>query len=244
MTFDDKPIVVLGVNHAGTRVLVDILSALGSDGGSCRNEWRENQLFLDVHREMLGAKDRADWTTKLFDLKVAANTRGSAEHLRLAKEMLAARLDDAYPHRTHRPWHWKCPTSALYLDVWTTIFPDAYYIHIVRDALDVAQSLLARRQFYSIQSAVRFYELLEARIAEPCYKRYLRLNYTDLGAGLEELMEFLPFLSGDALDAARGLIHAPRTGWKHGRSLRHNLWSMSAALRIALAKRVRARRMA
>lgn len=240
--FSHRPIIVLGVNHSGTRVVVDILTALGSDGGDCDNPWRENKFFLDIHRALMGARDGEDWTRKIFNLGYIAGLRpADATKLALHKKLYDG-LSNAYPQHASRPWHWKCPTSALFIDFWLETYPEAFYVHIVRDSLDVAQSLISRRQFYTIRAARRFYDTMEAQLAKAeSAHNYLKLSYETLPAQLDLLTKFLPFLDVSKVDEARRLIRESGPHWKSERSLRHNFWNMSASLRVAVAKKLRGR---
>lgn len=241
--FSARPIIVLGVNHSGTRVVVDILAALGSDGGNFDNTWRENKFFLDIHRVLMGAYDDDNWTQKIFDLGYIAGLRPDEAKKQAIYKKLHDGLNGAYPHHASRPWHWKCPTSAFFIDFWLETYPEAFYVHIVREPLDVAQSLISRRQFYSIRMAQRFYDLMESELAKAAKARhYLKLNYETLSAELNSLIEFLPFLDSSRMEEARQLIREPRFHWKSGRSIKHNLWNLSTSLRVAMAKKLRGRK--
>jgi hypothetical protein len=43
-------------------------------------------------------------------------------------------------------WGWKDPRNSITLPVWLKLFPDARVIHIVRNGVDVAESLYRRQQ--------------------------------------------------------------------------------------------------
>lgn len=236
----ERPIIILGVNHSGTRVLVDMLSALGSDGGDFQNPWRENKFFLDIHNRLIGAVDGKDWTRKIFRTKELKSFALQAPQRQAILDRLKKELPSAYPAYKTRPWHWKCPTSALFIDFWLSTFPDAYYVHIVRDPLDVAQSLLSRRQFYTIRSAYQFYDLMEERLTKAAAaSHYLKIRYENLIDEVPRLIEFMPFLDGAEIDNAKRLIHQPGFRWKPSRTLKHNLWNTSVAIRVRLAKAMR-----
>jgi hypothetical protein len=213
---------------------------LGSEGGDCANQWRENVFFLSLHREMIGAATDTDWTRKVFDIdfisRVALDDRARSHvNGRLDRELL-----QAYPSHQSKPWHWKCPTATLFLDFWLDVFPDAWLVHITRDPLDVAKSLMSRRQCYTIRSALAFYEEMESRIQRVATAyNYIKLNYESLAEELDRLGAFLPFLDLAAIGEARKLIRPERGVWKPGRSMKRNLWNAAVALRVALAKKSR-----
>jgi hypothetical protein len=238
--YSRSPIVVLGVNHSGTRVVVDILNVLGSDGGDCDNQWRENKFFLNVHNQLVDAVDGMDWTRKIFGLRRINSLELAEAKKKAIQRMIEQELPIAYPTYATKPWHWKCPTSALFLDFWLEFYADAYFVHIVRDPLDVAQSLISRRQFYTIRSARKFYDLMEERLAKASTaKNYIKLNYESLAFEVPKLIQFMPFLDASRIDDAKKLIREPTFHWKANRSLKHNLWNASAAIRVAVAKALR-----
>lgn len=240
MDFSDRPIIVLGANHSGTRVLVEILSALGSDGGDYDNPWRENKFFLELHQKMVDMSSERDWSAKIFGLDFVNDITLEDGKKAAVRGLIQRDLGQAYPKHASRPWHWKCPTSALFMDFWLETYPEAYYIHISRDPLDVAQSLISRRQFYTLRSALKFHELMEEKLARAASARhYLKVEYERLGTELGKLVEFMPFLQSGGLARAGGLIHEPKLHWKHNRSLKHNLWNMATAARVSAAKTFR-----
>lgn len=239
-SFAQRPIIILGVNHSGTRVLVDILNILGSDGGDCNNTWRENKLFLTIHEELMDACDAAEWTKKIFDLNHIKQLNLDDAKKKAIQIKINAGVAQAYPAYTSRPWHWKCPTSALFLDFWMETYPEAYFVHIVRDPLDVAQSLISRRQFYTIKSAQKFCDLMEKQLSKAfSAKHYLKINYENLSNEVPNLIEFMPFLNADNITQAKTLIRKSCVKWRSNRTIKHNLWNLSAAMRVQLAKSLR-----
>ena len=66
MDFSDKPIIIIGVGHSGTRLMVEMLQRLGSDGGDYDNEWKENKFFLGLHQTMIEKFSNIEWTKALL----------------------------------------------------------------------------------------------------------------------------------------------------------------------------------
>ncbi len=238
MDYSQQPIIVLGVNHSGTRVLVDVLSMLGSDGGNCLNVWREDEFFLELHRELLGVTSQDEWTRKIFDIDTYYHHTPSQESENIVREKLASRLDESFPNFDSRPWHWKCPTSALFMDFWLEQYPDAYYVHVVRDPYEVAGSLLRRRQFPDIKTALRYHKTMDSLILQRQFKNYLRVGYGQLKSEIENLLDFLPFLNAEKLPEAIDLIHGGAHIWKKGAPLRNNVNSLRVEILLRLARSV------
>lgn len=149
-------------------------------------------------------------------------------------------LASAYPFYREKPWHWKYPTSALFIDFWMKVYPEAYYVHIVRNPLDVAGSLMTRKQVFSIRTAEKFYYAMEERIARinDGNHKYICLKYEILETELSRLLEFLPFLDKSRLNKASSIIKRKGIGCNRKYSLKRNLWLMSVALRINLVKTI------
>ena len=55
------------------------------------------------------------------------------------------------------PWGWKDPRNTFTLPIWLRIFPNAKVVSIVRNGVDVAQSLRAR-EIKMLEDAPRFYK--------------------------------------------------------------------------------------
>lgn len=234
------PIVVLGANHAGTRLVVDILRTLGSAAGRIDNEWLEDETFLEIHRRLIGRVAGKGWTDTIFDMEFVQSYRDDARLVPEMRDWLAQSLSDSFPDRT-APWHWKCPTAVMFLPSWTEIFPEALFVHIERDSTEVARSLVRRRQFLGFSRAAAFYEAMNRRILEArgTMKNYVRLSMESLGDGLPALVEMAGLDPGQEalLRAHRGIRLDPARGWRADRSVLGNLWEAATNARAAVRGR-------
>jgi len=239
--YRDRPIIVMGVNHAGTRVLVDMLSCLGSDAGDNENRWRESETFIRVHYLLLGCENKSEWNRMLFDLDLYRSDSFSYDEQK-TRQFLDAEVPIHFPNRDKAPWHWKCPTSALFLDFWIKQYPDAYFLHIVRNKYDIAYSLMSRKQFRSLRNALEFYDLFEDKLASMRRHpvKYLKVDYHHLENELVKIIDFLPFLKGN-IDDATGLIRRKKKwfGWKRHLTVKTNLWNNYNILRLFFARRIK-----
>jgi len=141
-----------------------------------------------------------------------------------------------YPNSDNELWHWKCPTSAYFLPFWNSIFPDAYYIHIVRDKYDVAESLMRRKEFRNITSALANTEKMNTLISSFKFNNYLRVDYNNFPTAIDEIRDFIPNLSKETSKAKaifKTKVVKPFM-WKSNKSVRHNLWSAYISLRIIM----------
>ena len=235
------PIIVLGANHSGTRLLVDILRTLGSAAGRIDNEWLEDETFLEIHRRLIRRVTDKGWTVEaIFDVPFVQKHRDDAALVPEIRDWLAQSLSASFPERKS-PWHWKCPTAVMFLPSWIEIYPEALFVHIERDPVEVARSLVRRRQFHSFARAAAFYEAMNRRVldARPGMSKYLRLSVETLDDSLPALAEAAG-LSHDAdrLATARKMIrHSPVRGWRGERSVLGNLWEAATNARAAVLRR-------
>ena len=216
------PVIILGANHAGTRLVVDVLRTLGSRAGRTGNEWLEDEVFLDIHRRLVARVTKKHWTQAIFDMAFVERFRDDASLVPEIRDWLAQSLADSFPDRS-LPWHWKCPTAVMFLPSWLEIYPDALFVHIERDPRDVARSLVRRRQFLRFGRAAAFYEAMNRRVIEarPAMTNYLRLSVETLGGDLPALAASAGLHpQQEALDTARRSIRQDaRTGWRADRSM-------------------------
>jgi hypothetical protein len=232
--FERTPIIVLGVNHSGTRLVVEILSRLGSDGGACDNLWRENKLFLAIHRELIAKVSDRGWDATIFDWRFIAAYDDDGRYVDLVTRRLAADLPHSYNAFPCRPWHWKCPTSVLFLRTWQTLYPQAYYVHVVRDPYAVARSFLRRRQLANPADALRLGAVVNRRIEAHAFARYVKIQFEKIEQEIERLVTFLPLNPTGAQ-----VEHAKEAVAGHGRKLWGTLWPPKRCAReIVVAAKV------
>jgi hypothetical protein len=86
--------------------------------------------------------------------------------------------------KSGKPWGWKEPRTTLFAQSWLRIFPDARFIHVVRNPLAVALSIRHRE--------LRFREAGDQPTPDlDCLEYCLRLALTYVDAG-ETVREFTP----------------------------------------------------
>jgi hypothetical protein len=168
----DRVVVVLGAARSGTTWLHRLISAHPLVAGT---ETGETWLFTDVAPVWADAV-----RAHAGDGAVLTGMRGFCDSL------LVTMRDRIAPKATHVCE--KTPTTVWRLPVLAQMYPDALYIHVVRDGRDVAASLArtwtggAEPSVEEVEAAAR--EWVEAvgavRRAAPALPRFHQVRYEDL----------------------------------------------------------------
>ncbi|HPA17695.1 MAG TPA: sulfotransferase [Verrucomicrobiae bacterium] len=122
------PIVVYNKSHSGSRLLANLLEASGIFLGANLNESRDSLDILRLVESLVG-QYYPDYGP------LWKNPRDGGELADLARSAFDAHLEGCWPGQ---PWGWKLCETAYVLPVIDRIFPDAKYIHLIRDGRDVA----------------------------------------------------------------------------------------------------------
>ncbi|HVV75175.1 MAG TPA: sulfotransferase [Mycobacteriales bacterium] len=168
----DRVVVVLGAARSGTTWLHRLISAHPAVAGT---ETGETWLFTDVAPVWVDPVRR-----EAGDGAVLTGMRAFCDSLLLTMR------DRMAPEATHVCE--KTPTSVWRLPVLARMYPDALYVHVVRDGRDVATSLArtwtggAEPTVEEVEAAAR--EWVEAvgavRLTEPDLRRFHQVRYEDL----------------------------------------------------------------
>ncbi len=123
------PLLIGAVGGSGTRVLARILSNAGFFPGSRRNEAEDSESVMDfynrwmlpylVHGGVLPAQEAKE-ARRQFEVAIEEHRRGIAS--------------------SSTPWLVKVPRTLLMLPYWHAAFPQARFIHMIRNGLDMAYS--------------------------------------------------------------------------------------------------------
>jgi hypothetical protein len=148
------PIIVVGMHRSGTTLVSDILSRLGVFMGSRLESHLESVFFRDVNEWILEvAHGGWDRPRPLEDLVRTPETRRAITD-RLKKQIRSLRFRLSYwgasggfgtSRFSPAAWGWKEPRTTVTLPFWCEVFPDARYVYVYRNGIDVAGSL-ARRE--------------------------------------------------------------------------------------------------
>ena len=150
-----QPVIIIGMHRSGTTMLVKMLRDLGLFIGWNLDGNCEATFFLYRNITILNAYN-GSWTNPtVIDnlLNHPAMRRKVIDNLYkdLKSYSVLSYLGPKHflkyrsVFRLDSPWGWKDPRNTFLLPLWLEIFPDAKLIHIYRNGIDVAQSLLTRQ---------------------------------------------------------------------------------------------------
>jgi hypothetical protein len=135
-----RVLVITGMHRSGTSLVANFLNRSGLDVGSDLlapdvgnpHGYFEDAKVHDFQRELLERAGVSDGFT-VTDVPVPYTDADVAR----AREIVA-------PNASKAQWGWKEPRTALFLDLWHEVLPDASYLFLVRPPLAVLDSLLRR----------------------------------------------------------------------------------------------------
>jgi hypothetical protein len=125
-----QPIVVFCKSHSGSRLIVRLLEAAGVFMGANQNTSGDSWDLLPVIRYLV-TRHYPDYAGVL---------RGEDGLLEDMVEAALCRHLAGYVPLGGRPWGWKLCETTFVLPVVDWLFPEARFIHLVRDGRDVAFS--------------------------------------------------------------------------------------------------------
>jgi sulfotransferase family protein len=199
------PVIVIGAHRSGTTATARALKLLGLQIGQhldSHDEVRELQKLHETCLRGLGAA----WHTPQPFLASIATQPGKQSVAKYLKQHLDPKLS-VFGYRagltgwwlkrrlrSGEPWGWKEPRTTLFATSWLELFPDARFLHIVRNPLAVAASIQRREmEFqakgdapsgrvadfeYCVELAMTYVAAGEAVAAQT--ERYCRVRFEDI----------------------------------------------------------------
>jgi len=125
------PIVVFNKSHSGSRVLAELMAAGGIFMGAHCNESSDSLDMLDLVT-LLVDKYYPDYSA-LWD----PNSPRDEELTNLVRRSFERHLE-GFDRDGAKPWGWKLCETTYILPVLDYCFPNAKFIHLIRDGRDVA----------------------------------------------------------------------------------------------------------
>jgi hypothetical protein len=161
-----SPVIIIGMHRSGTSLLTRMLKRTGVFVG-----WRlpDNQeaSFFRRHNDWLLHSSGGRWDAPRSMMYLYADADGvdaAEEYLRYRVSTFPC-LEFLGPARYLRyrsvfnvrePWAWKDPRNTVTLPLWIRLFPGARVVHIVRNGVDVADSLYRRQKKGSLVARQEF----------------------------------------------------------------------------------------
>ena len=149
-------VIVIGAHRSGTSLLAGLLRALRVHIGHDCAAHEESTFFRGINVRLLRSVGASWYRPEPME----AALRSPSQRERLARRL---RTEVSSPgcrqylgdgasdgplsiEAQGRAWGWKDPRSTVTLPLWLGQFPDARVIHIVRNGIDVARSLVERER--------------------------------------------------------------------------------------------------
>lgn len=172
------PVIVVGMHRSGTTMVTELLHKMGLFVGSQKDGNQEAWFFLRsndwILRECGGGWDYPAVVDRLFlpenrwirevvcgHLQARIDSPRVISFLGWRNYVMCRSLNDI-----SFPWGWKDPRNTVTLPIWTRLFPEAKVVHVYRHGVDVAASLVRRRE--------RLKARVQERVQRPPWKTVLR----------------------------------------------------------------------
>ncbi|NOT26902.1 MAG: sulfotransferase [Acidobacteria bacterium] len=208
-----SPVFVIGFPRSGTSITCRLLRrylkvSFGTESqfiirylrrlsefGDLRDDANVRRLLYEISTERFFARSRHNWGF-VFDVEQAINTLTSRSY----SAVLHAIFNQLADHNGMVRWGDKTPAYNYHLRELRQLFPDAQFVHVVRDGRDVALSI--QKQGFGAKNAcqaagewTRAIDSITAFSQDLSDDQYVEVRYEDLtsrpAAVVEELADFL-----------------------------------------------------
>lgn len=169
------PIVVLGAHRSGTSLVTRLLGELGLFVGARVDENEEALAFSRLNTWILSCCGGRWDTPRCIDYLVENEEAMelTADYLFHRLNMVSGReylgigywLRYGSPANLPEVWGWKDPRNTITLPIWLKLFPKARLVHVVRNGVDVAESLYRREKNGFREAKARYERFRIAAVA-------------------------------------------------------------------------------
>lgn len=151
-----SPTIIVGMHRSGTTLVTTVLRDIGWFPGRYLEHnaeaWFHYLLNRWAIRKGLGRWDDPEPFLRSLD-QPDVRARMSRMFRRTTSSPAIAAYLGASQYVRHRvpgsagvPWGWKDPRNTFTLPLWLDLYPNARVLHVIRNGVDVAQSLVVRHQ--------------------------------------------------------------------------------------------------
>jgi hypothetical protein len=145
-----QPVIILGMHRSGTSMVSELLDQLGLFVGRELQDDHESTFFLELNDQIMSRVSAAwDYPKPMLDYLAcdeAVRMTAGALAADLSSRRIKTFLGRATLQDYSEPWGWKDPRTVFTLPIWLKLFPKARLVYIVRNAIDVAKSLMVRER--------------------------------------------------------------------------------------------------
>jgi hypothetical protein len=156
-----QPLIVLGMHRSGTSLTVRLLRDIGIHMGDQLSRDAESVYFQVINRRIYFAAG-SKWSNVKTLKKAMLQEQFIEGHTRKAintlfsnqplypygdiSKFFGAQLWNSICEGKKVYWGWKDPRTSMTFPIWQRVFPQARFLHIVRNGIDVAISMHRRAQ--------------------------------------------------------------------------------------------------
>ncbi len=144
------PTLIIGMHRSGTTILSKCLEAGGWFGGWRKENNNESTFYLRLNEWIL-QNFCIDWESpKSIDEHIDSIFNVIEPYVRRVENSFLFYEYIGFKKNQQKKWHWgfKDPRSSLTIPFWSRYYGKTKIVHIRRDGIDVAKSLISRKNKY------------------------------------------------------------------------------------------------
>ena len=189
------------MHRSGTTLLTSILEKMGLYVGFKNGENYESEFFHAENEKILNLVG-GSWENPKNVKFLLENDALKKMHFEYLEKLLVSPAIAEYLgwlnyikyrslYNVDFPWGWKDPVNTYTLPLWLELFPDAKVIHIKRQGVDVAQSLVVRYEQMLNKKQLRQALRLKRFSFRPRHTKTIAARCVNLEEGLKLWDEYL-----------------------------------------------------